>query len=244
MLFGRRKPGFVQVEEQKDPETAGRGPEETGGAEETETPKETGDRAGKPELMSYLESLPDVEDPFPAREEAEEEPEERTPAQELADYIRLRSAGAQITARSALAKEIEDFDSRIEALVQDETCKDIASTQGNKDVYYYSRLNMSDNYAMIAALVEEKDLARTIAKMVRFNCKTYPLPTPITYFERHPYYASIPQIERALDVIAREPEYEDIQVFTNSEGVRYFYAEGIMSRKYAKALAETEEFTD
>ena len=44
MLFGRRKPGFVQVEEQKDPETAGRGPEETGGAEETGTPKETGDR--------------------------------------------------------------------------------------------------------------------------------------------------------------------------------------------------------
>ena len=45
-------------------------------------------------------------------------------------------------------------------------------------------------------------------------------------------------------MIAREPEYEDIQVFTNSEGVRYFYAEGIMSRKYARALAETEEFTD
>lgn len=45
-------------------------------------------------------------------------------------------------------------------------------------------------------------------------------------------------------MLKRESKYEDIQVFENSEGVRYFYAEGIMSRKYAKALAETEEFTD
>ena len=242
MLFGRRKPGFVQEEEQRDPgsdqETAGGEPQKAGDA------KESGDRAGKPELMSYLESLPDAEDPFPVREESEEEPQERTPAQELADYIRLRSAGAQVTARSAMAEEIEDFESRLEALLQDETCQDIASTRGEKDVYYYSRLNMSDNYAMIAALVEEKDLARTISRMVRFNCKTYPLPTPITYFQRHPYYASLPQIERAMDVIAREPEYQDVRVFSNSEGVRYFYAEGIMSQKYARALAETEEFTD
>ena len=128
--------------------------------------------------------------------------------------------------------------------MEDESCRDIAQAQGAKDLYYYSRNNMSDNYAMIAVLVEEKDLPETIAKMVRFNCRTYPLPTPITYFERHPYYASLPQIERAIDVLKRESKYEDIQVFENSEGVRYFYAEGIMSRKYAKALAETEEFTD
>lgn len=228
MLFGRRKPGFIQVEEEV-PEEA----KQEGGAQ---GPQE------KPELMEYLNSLPEVEDPFPPMEEEAEM--EKSPAQELADYIRLRSSAAQVTAKSVLESEIEDFPQRMEELSQDETCKDIASTQGAKDIYYYSREHMSDNYAMIAALVEEKDLVETIARMVRFNCKTYPLPTPFNYFERHPYYATMPQIERAVDVLEREPKYQDIRVFANRNKAKYFYAEGIMSEKYAKALAETEEYTD
>lgn len=236
MLFGRRKPGFIQEEEVK--------PDKTGQEGQAEAVQ---DKKDKPELMEYLNSLPEAEDPFPSIEEetkGEEVQEERTPAQELADYIRIRSAAAQVTAKSALEAEIEDFSQRMEALLQDETCKDIACTKGAKDEYYYSRETMSDNYAMIAALVEEKNLPETIARMVRFNCKTYPLPTPFHYFERHPYYATMPQIERAVDVLSREPQYQDIRVFTNSENAKYFYAEGIMSERYAKALAETEEFTD
>lgn len=240
MLFGRRKPGFVQVEEVK-PEEAGQAAETEAGKDmQEETVREASE--DKPDLMEYLDSLPDVEDPFPPMEEAVIE--EKTPAQELADYIRLRSSAAQVTSKSALEGEIEDFSERMEALMQDDTCKDIAWTKGAKDLYYYSKDNMSDNYAMIAALVEEKNLAETIAQMVRFNCRTYPLPTPFSYFERHPYYATMPQIERAVDVLEREPAYEDIKVFANSDNVRYFYAEGIMSAKYARALAETEEFTD
>lgn len=50
---------------------------------------------------------------------------------------------------------------------------------------HYSNGNMSDNYAMIAMYVEEKDLVVTIAEMVRFNAKTYPAPTPVNYFEKH-----------------------------------------------------------
>ncbi len=244
MLFGRRKPGFVQVEK-REPESQASDHRE----QEAMLPEDgqaVGSEQGeeKPELMAYLAALPDAEDPFPEAEEEAEEEEELTPARELADYIRIRSGAAQVTARAALQSEIEDFAERMEALSEDESCRDITQAQGAKDLYYYSRNNMSDNYAMIAVLVEEKDLPETIAKMVRFNCRTYPLPTPITYFERHPYYASLPQIERAIDVLKRESKYEDIQVFENSEGVRYFYAEGIKIGKYAKALAETEEFTD
>ena len=231
MLFGRRKPGFIQVEEESPEQAA-----------QNEAPEGAQNQEGKPELMEYLDSLPEVEDPFPPMEE--EGAKEKTPAQELADDIRIRSAAAQVTAKSALEAEIEDFSQRMELLLQDETCKDIAFTTGAKETFYYSRDTMSDNYAMIAALVEEKNLAETIARMVRFNCKTYPLPTPFTYFERHPYYATRPQIERAVDVLKREPQYQDIQIFQNSDNVSYFYAEGIMSKKYAKALAETEEFTD
>ena len=38
-----------------------------------------------------------------------------------------------------------------------------------RQVYYYSNANMSDNYARIAMLVEEKNLPKTIAEMVRFS---------------------------------------------------------------------------
>ena len=46
------------------------------------------------------------------------------------------------------------------------------------DAYYYSSANMSDNYAMIAQLIEDKDLCVMVAEMVRFNARVYP--------ERHP----------------------------------------------------------
>ena len=66
MLFGRKKPGFVLVEPVRDEKVIP-------GREEGE----------KPELMEYLASLPDAEDPF-AGIEPETEPisvsEARPPA--------------------------------------------------------------------------------------------------------------------------------------------------------------------
>ena len=41
---------------------------------------------------------------------------------------------------------------------QDPQCEDIVARAGAKDTYYYSNANMSDNYAMIAQLIEDKDL--------------------------------------------------------------------------------------
>lgn len=213
-------------------------------------PKE--DEAGiceeKPELMAYLASLPDAEDEFSELEEGGSEdmpPEkEETPAQSLAEYIRLRSAAAALTAKHTLRAEIAQFDELLEELRADPSCEDICSLEGNKDEYFYSSQSMSDNYAMISSLVEEKDLAETIAKMVRFNCKTYPVPTPCTYFEQHPYRYTKPQLDRAIYVIETKEQYRDIKVFTNSKKVKFLYSEELMSERYAKALAEPEEFAD
>lgn len=232
MLFGRRKPGFVK-------ETA----------EELEKAEEKLEESK--DLLSYLESLPEAEeDEFAGLEpEAEAVPEEHeeqelTEAQKLAEYIRIRTHGTQLTAYQALAAEIENLDELLVELSQDETCADIVSVKGKKDRYYYSGSSMSDNYAMIASLVEEKNLTVTIAEMVRFNCKTYPAPTPFTYFERSPYAATKAQISRAIDVLGQQPENADIQVFTNNVGQKFFYSTELMSLKYAKALADVEEYTD
>ena len=76
-----------------------------------------------------------------------------------------------------------------------ESCADIKSVKGAKDEYFYSDEVMANNDAMIAMLVLEKNIAQTVAHMVRFNCKTYPSPTPLYHFMRSPYNYTKPQLE-------------------------------------------------
>lgn len=231
MLFGRRKPGFVQ--------------------EVNDNSESTTQKNEKPELLDFLSSLPEQEDEFvdivqpeETEEVKEDIIEELTESEKLAEYIRTRSAAALLTKYSQLEKEISDLDKLLEEIKDNETCQDITCKEGNRDKYYYSTISMSDNYAMIISLVEDKDLVATIAKMVRFNCKTYPAPTPLSYFEKHPYYATKPQIERAVSVLTDNEEYSDIQRFTNNKDVDYLFSTQYMSLKYANALARVDEFTD
>ncbi len=240
MLFGRRKPGFIKVEKDDDgilEEVSDKDLEVTLDSNEADE--------AKPELTDFIASLPDVEDPFEGIEMPEEEVEvELTKAQELAQFIRARSAGGEITKYLDLKNEIEDLDILLEEVKEDETCSDITYRQGEKDKYYYSQSNMSDNYSMIISLVEDKDLVSTIVKMVRFNAETYPSPTPLEYFERHPYFANQPQIERACDMIALNDEYSDIQRFTNNVNEDYLFSTKFLTYKYANALATVDEFVD
>lgn len=245
MLFGRKKPGFVQIE---NPENGVVSADLTEQNLQENNQEAAAKDKNKPDLLEYLTSLPEVEDDFAGiapEEKTEEEPqEEETEARKLAGYIRSRSAGAYLTKYSDLKAEVENLDALLEEIKADEKCSDITFREGKKDRYYYSTLNMSDNYAMIASYVEDKDLVETIAQMVRFNCKTYPAPTPITYFERHPYYATRPQIERAIDLLMNKEEYSDIQRFTNNKGDDFLFSTLHMSYKYANALAKVEDFND
>ena len=141
-----------------------------------------------------------------------------------------------------MEKEDQDLEEILSALNEDETCADIKTIKGDKDIYYYSEHFMSDNYAMIAVLVDEKDVAKTIAKMVRWNSKIYPCPTPRYYFNNSPYLLTDPQIERAFYKIWDSEEYKDICELKTGNDVRYLYSTETMSEKYARALAEDVEF--
>lgn len=262
MLFGRKKPGFVKIEE-IDKDANNISEETTQDTAENKTSVNDGDlnskvtdnEAGvsnitteKPDLLDYLSSLPDVEDEFAdivePEDQNEAENEEMTEAMKLADYIRLRSAAGNLTKYASLKKEIEEVDQILMEIENDKACEDIVYKEGQKDKYYYSKLNMSDNYAMISSLVEDKDLVTTIVNMVRFNSKTYPAPTPVTYFERHPYYATRPQIERAYTVLSGIEENSDIERFTNNKNVDFLFSTKFMTPKYAKALAHEDDFID
>lgn len=193
----------------------------------------------KPDLFDYLESLPDVEDPFePSEPEPKEEPMEKSDLQLLAEFIRARAAAGLITPKSTLIQEDPELEAVLSELAQSEDYSDIRTEQGQKDIYYYSTPVMAVNYAHMAMLAEEKDYCRTIADIVRRQCKIGPACTKVYFFTAHPYNMTRVQIDATLTLLRRREEYQDIRETTAFNGERFLYSADILSDKYAKALAD------
>ena len=267
MLFGRRKPGFSKEVELKPEDISSEFSDRNDPARQDANPKhEKGEMAAraqevidgtakpaaeKVDLFDYLESLPEQEDPFVPSEDpiiqdpnAEPEMQELKPGEILAEFIRERTRGINLTPKKDLAEEEPEIEEMIAEMRSLESCQDIRSVVGEKDEYFYSIDIMAKNYAMIAMLVYEKDLPRTLATMTRHNCKIYPAPTPLYYFTRHPFSYTKAQLDFALKKLQEREEFADIKTYTTWNDVLYLYAEGIMSYKYAKALADDAETTE
>ena len=217
-------------------------------AEAQPAPEETAapDAAEKPQLLDFLAAAPEAEgDPY-ADQPTVTAPElpRLTPAQELAGYIRSRSAAALVTSHALLVSEVENADELLAQMPEDPQCADIVSRTGAKDTYYYSSANMSDNYAMIAQLIEDKDLCAMVAEMVRFNARVYPSATPLRYFRRSPYDLTQEAIEQTWQSMQGKPEYADIEELTNNQNERFLFSTQHLTRRYAKAISDVDEFCD
>ena len=215
-------------------------------AEAPAVPEGTDAADAKPELLDFLAAAPDAEnDPY-ADQPTKTAPElpELTPAQQLAGYIRSRSAAALVTAHAQLASEVENADELLAQMPQDPQCEDIVSRTGAKDTYYYSSANMSDNYAMIAKLIEDRDLCVMFAEMVRFNARIYPSATPLRYFQRSPYGLAPDEIEQTWKTMQGRPEFADIEELTNNQNERFLFSTQYLTRRYAKAISDVDEFCD
>ena len=216
-------------------------------AAQPEAPAEpAADTAAKPELLDFLAAAPEAEhDPY-ADQPTVTAPElpKLTPVQELAGYIRSRSAAAQVTAHALLMSEVENADELLAQMPADPQCADIVSRTGAKDTYYYSNANMSDNYAMIAQLIEDKDLCVMFAEMVRFNARIYPSATPLRYFQRSPYSLTPEQIEQTWQTMQGKPAFSDIEELTNNQNERFLFSTKHLTRRYAKAISDVDEFCD
>ena len=202
--------------------------------------------AAKPELLDFLAAEPEAEnDPF-ADQPTVTAPElpQLTPAQELAGYIRSRSAAALLTPHALLLTEVENADELLAKMPADPQCEDITTRKGAKDTYYYSTANMSDNYAMIAQLIEDKDLCVMFAEMVRFNARIYPSATPLKYFQRSPYGLAPEVIEQTWKSMQERPEFSDIEELTNNQNERFLFSTKHLTRRYAKAISDVDEFCD
>ena len=215
-------------------------------AEAPAVPEGTDAADAKPELLDFLAAAPDAEnDPY-ADQPTKTAPElpELTPAQQLAGFIRSRSAAALVTAHAQLASEVENADELLAQMPQDPQCEDIVSRTGAKDTYYYSSANMSDNYAMIAQLIEDRDLCVMFAEMVRFNARIYPSATPLKYFQRSPYGLAPDEIEQTWKTMQGRPEFADIEELTNNQNERFLFSTQYLTRRYAKAISDVDEFCD
>ena len=215
-------------------------------AEAPAVPEGTDAADAKPELLDFLAAAPDAEnDPY-ADQPTKTAPElpELTPAQQLAGYIRSRSAAALVTAHAQLISEVENADELLAQMPQDPQCEDIVSRTGAKDTYYYSSANMSDNYAMIAQLIEDRDLCVMFAEMVRFNARIYPSATPLRYFQRSPYGLAPDEIEQTWKTMQGRPELADIEELTNNQNERFLFSTQYLTRRYAKAISDVDEFCD
>ena len=202
--------------------------------------------AAKPELLDFLAAAPEAQgDPYEDQPTvtAPELPQ-LTPAQELAGYIRSRSAAALLTPHALLLTEVENADELLAQMPADPQCEDITTRKGAKDTYYYSTANMSDNYAMIAQLIEDKDLCAMVAEMVRFNARVYPSATPLRYFRRSPYDLTQEAIEQTWQSMQGKPEYADIEELTNNQNERFLFSTQHLTRRYAKAISDVDEWTD
>ena len=206
----------------------------------------TQDEAAKPQLLDFLAGEPEAEnDPF-ADQPTKTAPElpELTPAQELAGYIRARSAAALLTPHALLLTEVENADELLAQMPADPQCTDIVTRAGAKDTYYYSNANMSDNYAMIAQLIEDKDLCVMFAEMVRFNARIYPSATPLKYFQRSPYGLAPEEIEQTWKTMQGRLEFADIEELTNNQNERFLFSTKHLTRRYAKAISDVDDFCD
>ena len=215
-------------------------------AEAPAVPEGTDAADAKPELLDFLAAAPDAEnDPY-ADQPTKTAPElpELTPAQQLAGFIRSRSAAALVTAHAQLTSEVENADELLAQMPQDPQCEDIVSRTGAKDTYYYSSANMSDNYAMIAQLIEDRDLCVMFAEMVRFNARIYPSATPLRYFQRSPYGLAPDEIEQTWKTMQGRPEFADIEEQTNNQNERFLFSTQYLTRRYAKAISDVDEFCD
>ena len=104
------------------------------------------------------------------------------------------------------------------------------------------KLLMANNYAKIAMLTLEKDDARTVAEMVRFNCKAFPTPTPLYYFARQPFFLDREAMKAIIAQMKASEEYKDIHECTAAiNGEPYLFSIDLMSEKYARALANGAE---
>lgn len=118
------------------------------------------------------------------------------------------------------------------------TLENIAAVRGKKDIYYYEKTIMTKHYAELDALLQDKDILRTIATVTRSDSRLYPRPTQYSKLMNVPFRFTMDEILGAAARMQLDEEYKDIGVVTASNGKSAFYSDKHLSKRYAQSLLE------
>lgn len=204
----------------------------------------------KEELEAIENSL--SEETLKAMEEALEKVEaeknrEHTESEIIAKYITDTTRKEKLVTYSSITLNPPEGVSResvkeiLKNIKENEFFSTIAVIKCKKNTYYYDTQYMTDRYATVQSLIEEKDILSTIAAAVRHDCKTYPRPLRMVVLLNSPYYYSEDEILGALARMKLSEDYNDIDTVTASNGKMCIYSSLYMSKKYAKAICEQME---
>lgn len=196
-----------------------------------------------PEIVAAMDAALD-------KAEAEQEAEaSASPGGLLARYISEQSARERVVAFSAVTLSPPDPLTReqVKALLADCSADaamlSVALVKGSKDVYYYDKELMTERFATVQSLIEDKDILATVAAAARHDCKVYPRPLRVQSLLDSPYFYSEDEVLGALARMNGREEYSDIDTVTASNGKICIYSTSFMSTKYARALCEEMEVT-
>ena len=134
--------------------------------------------------------------------------------------------------------DVDEVLLKIDELKIREEFSDISIRRGKEKIYLYSRDYITDKYADMVILVEEKDLFKTIAKTVREESKIYPRPTDVRLFNKAPFKISKEEFYEIYEQLRKNEEYKDIQETRASNNALYLYSDIFMKKAHAASLAE------
>ena len=83
-----------------------------------------------------------------------------------------------------------------------------------------------------------------MVEMVRFNARIYPSATPMRYFCRSPYNLSMETVEQTWKTVQSRPEFSDIEELTNNQNERFLFSTKYLTRRYAKAISDVDDYCD
>ena len=168
----------------------------------------------------------------------------------LAELLYDRTASNKVAGKKWLMKQFAQAPAReeVQALTEGidkgephQALRAIDTLTGSKDRYYYDGSIMTREFAQLDALIEDKDILKTIASVTRSDCQLYPRPTEFSKLTGYPFRFSIDEVEGAAARMAARDEYSDIGVVQASNGEKAFYSSRYLKEAYARSLLESSE---
>lgn len=134
--------------------------------------------------------------------------------------------------------EVDEILPSLDELESREEFSDICIKKGKESIYLFSEERMTQNYAKMLIMVEEKNLFNLVVETVRDESRTYPRPTDSRLFLHSPFNLKKDEFLQVLDELKKKEEYSDIKESRASNKALYLYSDKFMKKAHADKLTE------